>query len=400
MKKNKPLITRFTVIGALLSGILLFLITGFPCFADVNTFTETFDTGIEENGWNLNVFVGNPSADYTSINSKRIEFDLQLKNTYLALTNEQTITDNSSVEAVFENILSNDAAYGVICRSSDQGWYELRINVAGPLAGSYSVLKYDADRKGKYRNVYVEIHPGMTHFFTGDIKLGLKVKNKIRLDCNGDTFKVTINDRPQTQYHRGVFTDSQFTEGAAGVTVQAYQSGSVKIDLVEFNVKGDNLPLYGQSSGDLQVDSVPQISKNTPAPVSSEPDISNLNQTIAALEAMLGAQAATPEIPLTEAPGPTKAPMMEASLTKAEKKTEINKAGLYLTLIALFPLGEMLADTSEIPAMELPVPTEIPTIEPTATEPAVLIDSEIEVLNQTMTALEILMEKQEPTPEA
>lgn len=412
MKKNNLLITRSTLIRSLFLGIFLILFTGSLCFAAENSYTETFGATLEENGWTLNVIVGNPDFDYTSVRSKRIAFDLPLKHTYLTLTNEQTVTDNSSVEAVFENILSNEASYGVICRYSDQGWYELRINIAGPLAGSFSVMKYDPDRKAKFLNSYIEIHPGMTHIFTADIKLGLKVKNKIKLDCNGDRFKVTINDQPQTQFNGGIFTDSQFSEGAAGVTVHAYQTGSVKIDLVGFNVKGDNLPLYGQSSSELLSGGALEKAEMTTAPVSGGPDITSLSQTIAALEALLNAQATTPEIPPTEAPVPTATPapvntpipaetlIPVGFIHEPEENTKIEKAGLSLTLLALYGLFQMSSDNTEIPPMDdmLPASTETSIAEPSAPEP--VADPEIDALNQTMTALELMIEKQEPTPEA
>lgn len=409
MKKNNLLITRSTLISSLFLGILLILFTGSLCFAAENSFTETFDTGLEENGWTLNAIVGNPNFDYISVGSKRISFDLPLKQTYLTLTNEQTITDNSSVEAVFDNILSNEASYGVICRYSDQGWYELRINIAGPLAGSFSVMKYDPDRKAKFLNSYVEIHPGMTHIFTADIKLGLKVKNKIRLDCNGDRFKVTINDQPQTQFNGGIFTDSQFSEGAAGVTVHAYQTGSVKIDLTGFNVKGDNLPLYVKSSSEIPSGGVLEKAEMPTNPVSSGPDITSLNQTIAALEAMLNSQAATPEIPSTEAPVPTATPapdntpipaetlMPVGFIHEPEETAKIEKTGLSLTLLALFGLLEMSSDNTEIPPMDdmLPASTEIAIAEPNTPEP--VADPEIDALTHTLTALESNVEKQEQT---
>lgn len=400
MKKNNLLITRSTLIRSLFLGILLILFTGSLCFAAENSYTETFDAGLEENGWALNAIVGNPDFDYTSAGPQRISFDLPLKQTYLTLTNEQTITDNSSVEAVFDNILSNEASYGVICRYSDQGWYELRINIAGPLAGSFSVMKYDPDRKAKFLNSYIEIHPGMTHIFTADIKLGLKAKNKIKLDCNGDRFKVTINDHPQTQFNGGLFTDSQFSEGAAGVTVHAYQTGSVKIDLIEFNVKGDNLPLYGQSSSELLSGGVLEKAEMPTNPVSSDPDMTSLSQTIAALEALLNAQAATPEIPPTEEPVPTATPapvntpipaetlMPAGFIHEPEENTKIEKAGLSLTLLALYGLFQMSSDNTETPPMDdiLPASTEISIAEPGAPEP--VADPEIVALNHTMTALE------------
>ncbi len=192
------------------------------------------------------------------------------KETYTMLLNEYTWSEDSHVEATFENILSMEASYGVICRYSDDGWYELRIYVSGPRAGSYTLFRYEAALKAQYKTPYIPIHAGIDNLFTHDIKLGLNVKNKIGLNCEGNKFKIFINDKAQTQYRNGKIEDTTFSEGIAGVIAQTYGNNYAKIDLTEFRITGDDMQMV-QSPISQNSDSVAVLPPET-QPAAKDPE--------------------------------------------------------------------------------------------------------------------------------
>ncbi|HOW06751.1 MAG TPA: hypothetical protein PLQ28_02890 [Flexilinea sp.] len=200
-------------------------------------FEEKFQDDFWDRGWQKLILFGNPEGNYYSLNRKRLSLELPSTQTAVVLTNPNVSFSDVLVEATFENILSNVASYAVICRYSEDGWYELRVNVSGPEAGSYKLLKYDFYRKEQYKNPYVLLHKGMDRIFSVDIKLGLNVKNKLGLLCEGDEIKAYINDKEQFPIKNGKITDDQFEEGSVGFSAQTYGEGLAKIDIVKFSAK-------------------------------------------------------------------------------------------------------------------------------------------------------------------
>ena len=210
------------------------------------------------------------------------------------------------VEAVFENVLSMEAAYGVICRHSEAGWYEFRIYVSGPKAGAYTMFKYDANLKAQYKNPLVALHAGFDHYFTYDIRLGINSQNKLGLRCEGNQFRIYINEKEQLHYRNGQITDDSFSSGTAGVAVQSLGDSSAEIGLTEFRVSGTNLQETSGMGGSqiTETDSPavianPQISETDlfdtaqealpePRPVNTEESVSiNLMATLAALQTVI-----------------------------------------------------------------------------------------------------------------
>ena len=104
-------------------------------------------------------------------------------------------------------------AYGVVCRRNELGWYELRVNISGPLAGSYALYKYDTVLKASGHVPYVRLHPDMIQYFTTDLKLGMNVRNKIGLECKGGEICVFINNKEQTISKSAPIVDTQFASG-------------------------------------------------------------------------------------------------------------------------------------------------------------------------------------------
>jgi hypothetical protein len=223
---------RWTILGV----ILLMLFAGFVS-AQGQGFEETFDKDFWDRGWEKRVIAGNPDGFFYNLGKKRLSFNLPGLETNALVINPKVTAADIKVEATFENIHSTVASYSVICRASEDGWYEFRIYVAGPEGGSYKVYKYDSYLKEQFKTPYVILHPGMDRFFTNDIKLGLNKKNKIGLICEGESIRIFINDKEQFPVKYAGITDSDFTEGGIGFGVQSYSEGIVDVDIIKFTAE-------------------------------------------------------------------------------------------------------------------------------------------------------------------
>ena len=161
--------------------------------------------------------------------------------TVLYMLNSNTYADDSTVEATFENVYSSNSQYGVICRYHDYGWYEFRIIVSGPNAGSYTIYKYDQYLKSQGKVPYVNLHPGMDRYFSNDIKLGINVKNTLKMICRDDEIRVFINGNEQFPIQNGKIKDSDFTDGENGFVVWTQTPGGyAQIDMTGFRSLSEN----------------------------------------------------------------------------------------------------------------------------------------------------------------
>ncbi len=197
------------------------------------------DTDYSSNGWYYTTLLGNPNGDYISAPRRRISFEMPAYDTSIYFYNENTFAEDSTVEATFENVFSNEASYGVICRHHDYGWYEFRIVVSGEFAGTYTVYKYDDYLKSQGRIAYVNLHPGMDRFYSYDIKLGINVRNTLKMSCQGDEIRIFINGNEQFPVPNGKLHDSDFTDGDNGIMIWNSPGSKAKIDLVGFNAVFD-----------------------------------------------------------------------------------------------------------------------------------------------------------------
>lgn len=188
------------------------------------------------NGWHWYTMLGNPDGNYIYPERRRLSVHLPEVDTSVFILNENTAAEDSIVEATFENMYSMNSQYGVICRYHDYGWYELRVIVSGENAGSYIVYKYDEYLKGQGKYPYVVLHPGMDRYFSYDIKLGLNVKNTLKMICEGDEIRVFINGNEQFPLKNSKMRDSDFTDGESGVMFLNQRPGAnAQIDLTSFS---------------------------------------------------------------------------------------------------------------------------------------------------------------------
>ena len=218
--------------------VFVFLCTLLICSAASADFKDDFsDSDYESNGWYTNILLGKTNIDYLYPARRRLSLHLPEYDTALYLINDNTYAEDQTVEATFENVYSMNTQYGIICRYHDYGWYEFRIVVSGEYAGSYMVYKYDQYLKDQGKAPYVLLHPGMDRYYTYDIKLGLNVKNTLKMTCQGDEIRVFINDNEQFPIRNGVIRDDDFEDGETGLTVWNNRPcAEAQIDITKFNV--------------------------------------------------------------------------------------------------------------------------------------------------------------------
>ena len=231
---NKKLVF-LTLVFVLVSSLAV-------CMSASADFKDDFsDTDYASNGWYYDVLLGNPNSDYLIPERRRISFHLPNYDTTIYVKNENTFAEDQTVEVTFENVYSSNVQYGVICRYHDYGWYEFRTVIAGEFAGTYTVFKYDQYLKDQGKNPYVVLHPGMDRYYTYDLKLGLNVKNTLKMICEGDEIRVFINDVEQFPIKNGKIRDNDFEDGESGFMImnQQYQGGQAQIDITKFKAVFD-----------------------------------------------------------------------------------------------------------------------------------------------------------------
>ena len=194
------------------------------------------DTDYQSNGWYSHVLLGNPNTDYVFPARRRISFHMPNYDTALYFVNENTYSEDSTVEATFENVFSSNSQYGVVCRYHDYGWYELRVTHSGEWAGTYTVYKYDHYLKTQGKTPYVVLHPGMDRYYSYDIKLGINAQNTLKMMCEGDEIRIFINGVEQFPIRNGKLRDSDFSDGENGIMIWTQvPGGEAQIDMTKFN---------------------------------------------------------------------------------------------------------------------------------------------------------------------
>jgi hypothetical protein len=199
-----------------------------------NYFTDEFDGDLS--GWRQWVVAGNSDLNYARGIVGRLHFELPSTETYAYEHNINYTYDNVLVQTQFNPV---DAAgkngIALICRVSDQGWYELRVSTIGDRAGWIQIFRYDPKLKANHENPYVDLLMPtykQDSLPVAEIKPGFN-KNTIGLACNGNSLSVYANGKPMMHPRLKepiVITDTTLTNGTVGVGVMSFSSGKVFID--------------------------------------------------------------------------------------------------------------------------------------------------------------------------
>ena len=81
----------------------------------------------------------------------------------------------------------------------------------------------------------------MDRYFSNDIKLGINVKNTLKMICSDDEIRVFINGSEQFPIRNGKITDPDFTDGENGFVVWTQTPGGyAQIDMTGFRSLSEN----------------------------------------------------------------------------------------------------------------------------------------------------------------
>jgi hypothetical protein len=189
-----------------------------PSLSAEQYFTEEFDSDIA-NWSRLNVTGSKETnVDGLTLETKdgRLVFDFSTKQLYTYLFYEPFEYDNVAVEVRVENRGMNGNNISLVCRYSDEGWYEF--NIANN--GLYNILYgfYEAD---------------------GDINYAFLAdggSNKIKSGKDVNTYKIICNDRKLSLYINGTETrvlednNHVLRNGKIGISVSSFDQLPVKVE--------------------------------------------------------------------------------------------------------------------------------------------------------------------------
>lgn len=179
--------------------------------------TEEFQSGTMET-WSDPLFVvGNPKMSEITAEGKSLLFTLRDVETYSYKFYDEKVFENVIVEAEVTNLGDNTNGISLICRASEEGWYEFRV----ASGGTYEVYRYDQKMKDRGENPYNMIDSG------GSGLINAKT-NQLKFACNGSSLQIFSNGK-EIKPPRGPMEDSTYTKGKIGVGVMSFGRVPVKV---------------------------------------------------------------------------------------------------------------------------------------------------------------------------
>jgi hypothetical protein len=175
-------------------------------------FTEDFVTSSLPN-WSYFLMSGDEKNMSITTGDHILSFDLEGENVWVYLMYDPFTYTDVRVDASAENRGKNNNNVSMICRYSDEGWYEF--NIANN--GLYWILAYDVVNKSYY-TIY---NGGSTA-----IKMG-KDTNDYTIFCVGNTLSLYING---TEVKTIDDKKYNFKEGQVGIGVSSFDVWPIIID--------------------------------------------------------------------------------------------------------------------------------------------------------------------------
>jgi hypothetical protein len=189
-------------------------------------FKETFDTDVLGDWFDF-IITGDSKADKSkskfSIENGNLVFDLNDEQLYAYLIYEKQSYDDVKVELSATNRGRNTNNISLICRYSDDGWYEFSITSSG----LFQIWAYDA--KGAVHKGYNLINSGGTNA----IKIG-KETNVYGISCVGNQLTLNINGEESAD-----FTESKygFRDGNVGINISSLNVIPVIVEIDYFDIQ-------------------------------------------------------------------------------------------------------------------------------------------------------------------
>ncbi len=202
-------------------------------------FNEDFQNGA--GNWNQWVAAGDPSKNYTKVLPGRLRFELPSAETYAYVQNVKSSYKDVLAVATFETVETDGKnSIALLCRISENGWYEMRISTMGDSAGRVWIYRYDSALKALDQNPYTNLLAkpySLDSVPIGDIKNGFST-NTIGFQCNGDTLAVYANGKAMIHPRLKVpivVTDTNLKEGMVGFGVMSFSSGKAYVEVTNIS---------------------------------------------------------------------------------------------------------------------------------------------------------------------
>jgi len=190
-----------------------------PTAAAQEFFTEEFDGDI--GSWSYFNILGSNDTNESALNletdGEYLVFDIPTKELYTYVMYDPYNYQNVAIELRAENRGTNNNAISLVCRYSDDGWYEINIQNNG----LYNVLAATYNASGDI--VYNFLADGGSN----KIKVG-KDTNEYKMICKDRTISLYING-----YETRVLDDNKYVlrDGQVGFSVSSFSDPTVKVDI-------------------------------------------------------------------------------------------------------------------------------------------------------------------------
>lgn len=178
-------------------------------------FTEEFD--VDNGYWDINVVKNADSSDSTKATAEIMDgiFDFAIDGKLLTIYSFYLPYEyeNVKIDLLVENLGTNDNQINIICRATENGWYEFSI------ANSGLYVIYAVEPGKGYR----KLHDGGSN----KIKAG-KEFNEYSIICNERTLSLFINGVETRVFEENEYT---FGQGLVGIGVSSFNTLPVEIQI-------------------------------------------------------------------------------------------------------------------------------------------------------------------------
>jgi S1-C subfamily serine protease len=183
-------------------------------------YTE-FDDDMSDWGWF--VALGDDDAFTAKTINSRLRFEINETDTYTYMIYQPWLYDNVRIDTTVENQGRNNNNVSLICRYSEDGWYEF--NVANN--GEWNILRFDQSKLNRGEWPWVALYTGGTTLI--DTSQG--AVNIYTAICDGNELTLGING-----VEIRTVRDTFFKTGQVGLSVSSFNVTPVIVEFDYFSV--------------------------------------------------------------------------------------------------------------------------------------------------------------------
>jgi S1-C subfamily serine protease len=178
-------------------------------------YTTEFDSGLSD--WVYFLTSGQDDNFTASTDNSKLHVDIEETRTFIYFINDQLSVGDVRLDTKAENLGRNNNNVSLICRYSDQGWYEFNVWDNG----EYDIYYYDNVVKKDYKLLF---SGGSTLIKTG------KDTNEYTAICQGDKLTLGVNG-----VEVRTVKDSSLKDGEFGFGVSSFNVTPIIVDFDYFD---------------------------------------------------------------------------------------------------------------------------------------------------------------------